>query len=497
MSKSHVINVNIVNNSDFNLSFADDWFDTGRLAGDQSWPSSIAAHGSIVVQCCESDFSPVGCSGWVKYIVPSEGIRSVYFSFSNPSVGQNGIAAGNETSIWDSMTSHYGYPVSKAFDIDSHYWATVNLESTSGSVNNAQFQFNMILMNTISESNIQLKDVRSVFERIPTVPSYRKYYKCGDSPTGLPAIGFSHFKGISYYSNKLIFTHTNVIKRLTLKNGSIIVADCYSGGGQAETDITFPTYRSGWPHPCSSQACGSFMAMGIQEGPDEPESDSSVIQILDIRACAVNLPASLIGTIPRPTIGSNGVGMTKQVGADGKYIVAVTNGETLTIYRSISSSLLDANNKPTSSFKEILPPTYFRESGAGIALVTQQDGKIFAITMNADDNTKNSKACLYELSIGEEVSIVYVTEVDLPILDMSESVTTLANNLFAVAALGLLFNEYGANLLNSSFRWGKGLAITSSDSIELYASDRNVLPLSSLPIFGSDKDFSVVVWKSS
>jgi hypothetical protein len=57
---------------------------------------------------------------------------------------------------------------------------------------------------------------------------------------------------------------------------------------------------------------------------------------------------------------------------------------------------------------------------------------------------------------------------------------------------GLL--ELGNDVLNSSFRWGKGLSITSATSMEIYATDRNVVPLSHLPNSGSKKDFSVVVW---
>jgi len=84
---------------------------------------------------------------------------------------------------------------------------------------------------------------------------------------------------------------------------------------------------------------------------------------------------------------------------------------------------------------------------------------------------------------------------------MSDSVTLLQEYIAAIivfnpvvgAALSVLL-ALGSGFLNSSFRWGKGLAITSPDTITVYASDRNVLPLSRIPLVGSDKDFSVVVW---
>jgi hypothetical protein len=88
---------------------------------------------------------------------------------------------------------------------------------------------------------------------------------------------------------------------------------------------------------------------------------------------------------------------------------------------------------------------------------------------------------------------------------MSDSITTLEKDMAAIAlwspafgaALYLLLKLYGAAMLNSSFRWGKGLAITANDAIELYASDRNVLPLSAIPLVGSDQDFSVLVWTTT
>ena len=52
----------------------------------------------------------------------------------------------------------------------------------------------------------------------------------------------------------------------------------------------------------------------------------------------------------------------------------------------------------------------------------------------------------------------------------------------------------GSGVLNRSFRWGKDLSITWSQSVEIYATDCNVLPLSYLPYKVSKKDFSVVVW---
>ena len=356
----------------------------------------------------------------------------------------------------------------------------------------------------MTRANVQLDDVISVFKRIPATPSYRKYYKCGDLPTSLSGTFLSHFKGIATYAGKMIFSHTNLDFTPT-QNGKMIVADLLPGPGLAATEGTFDTLHPGWPHPCSMQACGSFMALGIQASASGPGADSSEIEILCIGETAVNMPPRLIGTIERPRIGVNGVGFTRMAGPRGLYLIAAVNGSTLTLYRSRFPELLTDGLEGNAVFDEIFQTESFAESGAGLALLTQADGSIFLLTMNADDDGTNSKACLYQVTNLEGPSpgpaVNKLDEVSLPITDMSDTVSDLQKYMPLIVpvpvlgpALSLLLAILGRNVLNSSFRWGKGLRITSPTSMELYASDRNVIPLSHIPVIGSEKDFSVVVW---
>ena len=118
LTKTHVINLVIVNNTADALTYADDYFQTGRLADNNAWPTTIKAGTTATAQCYESDFSPVGCSGWVKYSFDGY-MYPVFFAFSNPSAGQNGIDLGSDTAVWDAMTSHYEYPVSRPLELDT------------------------------------------------------------------------------------------------------------------------------------------------------------------------------------------------------------------------------------------------------------------------------------------------------------------------------------------------------------------------------------------
>jgi hypothetical protein len=391
-------------------------------------------------------------------------------------------------------------PVSKTHDIEV-------LQRTLDDTTHAADALEQVEMEKIVEANLQLNDVVSVFNNIPTTPSYRKYYKCSDLPTSCTGMIQSHFKGIASYADKMIFSHTNLDITPTL-NGKIIVADFLPGPTLAATEETFDTLRPGWPHPCSMQACGSFMALGIQASASPPGSDVSEIQILDIRRAEVNMPFALIGTIERPEIGVNGVGFTKMTGSNGLYLIAAVNGSTLTLYRSLLPQLLKDGFEGNAVFNEIFQTGSFAESGAGLALLTQADGSIFLLTMNVDDDGTNSKACLYQVTDVEVPSpspaLNKVGEVSLPVTDLSDTVSDLEKYMSSIVlspilgpALNWLLNILGTKVLNSSFRWGKGLAITSPTTIELYASDRNVIPLSHIPAIGSEKDFSVVVWASA
>lgn len=490
MSKTHIIDLNIRNNSSGTLVYSNAWFQTGRLADGASWPQTIANSATARVQCCESDWSPVGCSGWVEYTLDG---GPIFFSFSNPVAGENGIDVGTATSIWNDMGGHY-FPVERPIQLSNGTWLNVTIDSTGGDTNNATWDVEPCDVATIQPANLELANVEQVWSRLPSTGT-RRYFRCDDQPTGLAGIALSHFKGLSVYGDKFIFTHTNLPRLLPSQNGSYMIADRLGDQrwDQATVDATRDTLHPGWAHPCSSQACGSFMAMGIQQTDDSVVSE---IQIMDIRMTRVNRAATLLGTIPIPDDGVNGVGMTRETGPDGHYIVAGINGTRLNVYRSATSSLI-TNGVPTVQFERILHQE-IEDSGPGLALVTQQgDGAIYMFALNGDPGEDNNEVNLYKLdlqSTPKTCTRVGTKHMNIP--GMSDSVTLLEEYAAVLGPFALaLLAKYGSPILNSSFRWGKGLAITSRSTVEVYASDRNVLPLS-LPVVGSNKDFSVVTWSS-
>jgi len=337
----------------------------------------------------------------------------------------------------------------------------------------------------IIPSNIVMHDVLAAFQAVPDTAT-RNYYTCPVAPTSVAGMVHSHFKGIAAFNDKLIFTHTDIDDKAT--SGKYLIADRLSEGSEGTIDAMYDAPApQGWCHPCSSQACGSYMALGIQ--PSDVSGNESLIQICDLQNTLNNEPYVVLGSIAREE-GINGVGMTREIGDNGHYIVAAVNGTNLSLYRSINPSL-----QPVEiDFKPIYSTTTFDESGPGLALVTQADGSIFMFTLNANDNGSNNTMCLYRIDLSAKNPVLRIGQRTMPVPGVSEAVTDLLTYLLnnqtpLLNDIILLLWSIGEPYLNSSFRWGKGLAITSPDKVVVYASDRNVLGMP------TRLDFSLLVWE--
>ena len=83
------------------MTYKSDWYDSGRLADDFSWPKSIPNEDHETILSYEKDWSWAGCSGYVTYEM---GGVQVTIAFSNPSVGSNKLGVGtNGKGVWDDM----------------------------------------------------------------------------------------------------------------------------------------------------------------------------------------------------------------------------------------------------------------------------------------------------------------------------------------------------------------------------------------------------------
>jgi hypothetical protein len=493
MTKQHVVNVSIKNNTSFALQYQHDWFDSGRLADGNSWPTTIAPGQSGVAQCYEKDWALTGCSGWVQYSLNG---TSLYFCFSNPLAGTNGIDFGGQTSTWDGMTGQYGLMRRVVNVAGTTTWIMASIMSTSGNPNNAQWELEIFDSARVVDREPTLDNVQAVWNALPA-DGDRQYYRVDNAPTSALGLAKSHFKGMCAINGQLIFSHTNLVPVGSEDTGTWLVANLLPKEvGIGAENWLFNTLPSGQglAHPCSSQACGSFMAMGIQK--DALSSVSSFMNIYDMRLATVGLPAKLVCRIPMPNTPINGVGITRELGPDGRYLVAGMQGTELWVFRSRTSDLFN------TAFDQVMHVEGLLDSGPGIALVTQSDGAIYMFAMNADPGTP----CMFNLyqlhnwtTPGQGTcTLIGEKQMNIPgtsdTIHIAEAIIATTPPPFGPILAGLL--ALGSDQINTSFRYGKGLRITSSNTIEVYASDRNVFPLSHIPALGLKKDFGIVTWRS-
>lgn len=333
-------------------------------------------------------------------------------------------------------------------------------------------------------ANPCLKNVLNVFNGIDRKNGNRTYY---DAQHIKDYSAISHFKGVGAYGGKLIFTHTNVA---TSGNQGI-----YLIGDEIDNDIDENyeiDHTPAWGHPGGAQVCGKYMAMALQKAVHDNET--SEIQIYDVSDTANNQPMQLINTIPKDNP-INGVGMTKENGDDGRYIVMAGDDKNLSFFRSKSSSLT-SDTEFTLLETSCMDPLHY--GGAGFALVTQEDGELFFLTMHASDG-EESTMNLYHLTIdddkyakvnhiGKEL-VMKMPDISSPVRNVSSTCDSLGSASHWICEKTKITEP----VLNSSFRWGKGLKVTSSTDIEIYATDRNVLPNPTSP----GKNLGVVTWKGS
>lgn len=340
-----------------------------------------------------------------------------------------------------------------------------------------------------------MDDVLTAYNNISPVGT-REYYECNNPPTLPTGMIQSHFKGISAFAEKIIFSSPN-IDIFPTQNGKYLIADKITNGNQGSTELTVETDHPGWIHPCSSQACGSFLALGIQDSADNP-SKTSQIEIYDIRKTQINQKMTLLGVINRNDDGVNGIGMTREI--SGTYLVAGVNGNKLKVYRSSSNDLL--GSPPV--FTEIFYDDNFPESGSGLALITQKNGDIYLMALNANDDTSDNHIALFQLDFTNQKAVQVGSNRDMPVTGVSDTIliaiaqsAIIAEYNPALSAAIMTLLAFGSQFLSNSFRWGKGVNIRDSINLEVYASDRNVIPLSNFPVIGSAKDFSLVTWQSN
>ena len=133
MVKTHNVKLDVKNLTSYDMAYADEWFDTGRVADGFSWPEVISFNKPGVILCYESDGSLEGCSGLVTYRM---GGSEVTIAFSNPVIGTNklGIGTGGK-GVWYEMENHNYAPFRVNITLANKRDVSFECSCTGGTMN--------------------------------------------------------------------------------------------------------------------------------------------------------------------------------------------------------------------------------------------------------------------------------------------------------------------------------------------------------------------------
>ncbi len=505
MIKNHSVKLTITNKSNFPLRYEASHFEYGMLSEGKEWPVEILGEGGkFSVECYETPSSLAGCSGWVKFSTgTAESPISLYFTFSNPVLANNAVDVGISEEVFTNMESQESRQ-QRVFPINSAkgQYRVVCATSTPGDINEANWLIEDVDIQTVIPANPVLLDAVKTFNGINPY-GLHTFYQSSKFGFGDWSV-YSHFKGVAAFKKKLIFTHTNILPNLnpfSSSDGIYMIANQeHTAKAVGRVRASYYTdHNPDWGHPGGVQSCGSYMAMSLQK--TDSDNACSEIQIYDIRATAINKKMKLITTIEKSG-DVNGAGMTKELGHDGRYVVIAGDNGGLHVYRS-------ADNTVESKFSEVEYikdengnlPDGFHCGGSGFGLATQADGKLFIFTMHKGNENDIG---LYQLVIHSD------THASVEIVEGAATRALYTHNNSDAAApltyrahISSRLNEQEEaqatdpiNYLTTSFRWGKGINITSPSHIEIFATDRNVLPNPGLvPI--PTINFGMMTWQGS
>ena len=133
MTKTHKVRVVIFNKSGLDMVYKENKYIHGEIApSSRKWEDVKNDDiGDFLSQ--EIDFSLVGCSGYVKYLI---GDIMVSIAFSNPEVGVNklNVGTGGER-VWEKMDNQRYDKFERPINVSSEIKLTFHCQCTPGETN--------------------------------------------------------------------------------------------------------------------------------------------------------------------------------------------------------------------------------------------------------------------------------------------------------------------------------------------------------------------------
>lgn len=283
-----------------------------------------------------------------------------------------------------------------------------------------------------SNGNIKLKGMKAAFKK---VDDDGKKHSFKGEPWVANMVE-SHVQGVARYKNYDLLTHNNK----GYSKGFIVVIN----RDDEKMVYKFDTPKEHFNHPGGLQVVGDYAAVAVENS----SYDESYIYFYHLdKMNDKDEPDRLDYKIHRNS-GAGAVGIT-DFDNDGVryYWLAVLSGKKVTFYLSNGLLLSD----PDISFSKKFDDNLNKDDYQGIALVTDQDNKIYLIGFRSES----------EFTSYKDKVVLYSIDTDEEIIDKGKDRQMTTHH-------GDIKGQAGVH-----FRWGAGLQVTDDTKLKFFATQRN------------------------
>ena len=284
-----------------------------------------------------------------------------------------------------------------------------------------------------SNTNPHLTDIECVFSDVET--SGKKITLRGEPR--IPNMAESHVQGICENDAYYVLTHNN--KGYAKGHVLVISKDDLKLVNKADVDVNH------YNHPGGCQRIGDYMVTGIENS----DSNQSGIYLWSIAGDLGKLGPQIVATLAdRPGTGCGAAGIADFL-LDGvqQWALAGLNDGSVDIYRSSGGSLGD--NSCTFSFSFTAKLRDEDKDAQSINLVTNDANFVYLVAFVSHGINYADHAVLYKVHLGDE-TFEFIKDLH---------VTTHHGGVIGVDGV--------------HFRWGAGLTIDDSSSLNFLATQRN------------------------
>lgn len=293
-----------------------------------------------------------------------------------------------------------------------------------------------------AQTSVMLDDVPTAFAAVDDHGSFSRKYKHTDIS------GSTHIQGMGRYGDYILFDHNRE------------KSEGYWGIGQISTgdfaEQNFPVFPdSTYHHPSAFQVIENYAVVPLEHN-DKADSQA-YITVYDLSNLSLTQAPPRVGPdhLNLSDGGAESLGIVK---SGTKYIVATYDSlnNKIHVWRSNGYGLSDSrfgfeNQRELYIFQPKVggKPVGYQNMG----LLTDKSGKIYLVGLRTEGTS------------------TYTDYADLLELQLSQK------SFRVVQSRHMYTDTHGATLLGPHFRWGAGIRVVDSQSLEMFCSGRHFEPI--------------------